>query len=126
MNKYNTYDKIVAESLQEIITLRNKGKNIILSPDLENLIFQKYVYKILLIACSLDPTSKTHIYISGNLFKYIKFKLKHFKDRKFIKKAYKKLGNRFILNPTVFCDKITINQKEPIYIIEDIYNEYYK
>ena len=82
---YKLYDEIVSASIHNLINYSRKNDRIVLLGFNRNDIYNKYIYKIALITCSICPRDEKVIVLHMNPFKYLLFKLTHWKNRKFIK-----------------------------------------
>lgn len=115
---YMLYDKIVSATIANIV---NTGKEVVYKNFNEKNIKHMYMYKVGLICASLNKDF--YILLDMPLYKYIFFKIKNWKNRKFIKRARKK--DNQILNIDLIISYMTCAFYCDEEIIADIYNEYY-
>lgn len=125
-DKYNLYDKIVSASITNLLNYAKESDGkIIFSPYEDEEIYHKYMFNIALITCSISPSQEIDIYLDISIFKYILLKLKYWKNRKFLHRYTPKIDGTLISIDFITTYMVSaFNQ--PLSILEDIYNEYYK
>ena len=124
--KYRLYDEIVGATIHNIFNYSRKNNRIILLDFDKNDIYSQYMYKVALIVCSLSPKDEKVIVLHMNPFKYLWFKLTHWKNRKFIKYFSSMNEDDETINSYALCMFMTNAFNTPIETINKIYEIYYK
>ena len=124
MEKYNLYDKVVAESLNYVLSLEDNKFRIENFEDKN--IYDLYMFKIMSIS---QLFNNRPIFLNMGILNYIKFKIQN-RHNKIKFKRYRKKESEYstcyhhISNIFQKLKDLHINNE--LLIVEEIYNEYYK